>query len=166
MVEEGVCVGVSVGVWVGVCVGVGDGPAHGEHALVTVATGFPLTTDTDLYWPAYDTYHVPVPAAANIAPVNISTQGPIGQPQQIGTIYKINGNDNDYLPLFGRRKYPNDNRYEYYTIIGQFGTKIQVITKNRDYELGSNDVVFIKGRADPYRVTIYETDFPQYIPYI
>ena len=101
----------------------------------------------------------------NIAPVNISTRGPIGSPQQIGVIYKINGNDNDMLPLFGRKKYPNDNKYEYYAIIGQYGVKVPVITKNRNDELGNNDVVFIKGRREAYRVTIYETDFPSYIPY-
>lgn len=114
-------------------------------------------------------YNPPVPiniSEQNIAPINITTRGPLGQPQQVGTIYKVNGSDNDYLPLFGRSKYPNNNKYEYYTIIGQFGTKIPVITKNRGDELGSNDVVFIKGKADPYRVTIYETDFPQYIPYL
>jgi len=114
-------------------------------------------------------YNPPVPiniSNKNIAPVYISTQGPQGQPQQIGTIYKINGNDNDYLPLFGRRLYPNDNKYDYYTMVGNFGTKVKVITKNKNYELGNNDVVFLKGKSDPYRVTIYETDFPQYIPYI
>lgn len=102
----------------------------------------------------------------NISPVNISTRGPLGQPQQIGVMYKVNGNDNDILPLFGRRKYPNDTKYEYYTMIGQFGVKVPVITKNRNDELGNNDVVFIKGRSSPYRVTIYETDTPQYIPYM
>lgn len=102
----------------------------------------------------------------NIAPINIQTRGPLGQPQQIGVMYKVNGNDNDILPLFGRRKYPNDNKYEYYTMIGQFGVKVPIITKNRNDELGSNDVVFIKGKNTPYRVTIYETDFPQYIPYL
>jgi hypothetical protein len=101
----------------------------------------------------------------NIAPVYISTKGPLGQPQQLGVLYKINGNDNDILPLFGRKKYPNDNRYEYYTIMGRFGSKMSIITKNKHDELGSNDVVFIKGRSDPYRVTIYESDFPSYIPY-
>ena len=102
----------------------------------------------------------------NIAPVNIQTRGPLGQPQQVGVMYKINGNDNDMLPLFGRRKYPNDTKYEYYTMMGQFGVKVPVITKNRIDELGSNDIVFIKGKNSPYRVTIYETDFPQYIPYV
>ena len=112
-------------------------------------------------------YNPPVPieiSNRNIAPINISTRGPIGKPQQMGVLYKINGNDNDYLPLFGRRKYPNDNKYEYYTMIGNYGVKVEVITRNRNDELGSNDIVFLKGKRDPYRVTIYETDFPQYIP--
>jgi hypothetical protein len=62
---------VGVGVSVGVPVGVGEGPPHGAHALVTVATGFPLITDTDLYCPANDTYHVPVAAAENTVPVKV-----------------------------------------------------------------------------------------------
>jgi len=114
-------------------------------------------------------YNPPVPiniSNDNIAPINISTRGPLGQPQQMGVLYKVNGSDNDYLPLFGRRKYPNERRYEYYTMIGNYGVKIPVITRNKNDELGSNDVVFIKGKADPYRVNIYETDFPQYIPYL
>jgi hypothetical protein len=114
-------------------------------------------------------YNPPTPidiSNTNIAPVYISTRGPLGQPQQLGVLYKINGNDNDVLPLFGRKKYPNDSRYEYYTIMGRFGSKVSVVTKNKHDELGSNDVVFIKGRSDPYRVTIYESDFPSYIPYM
>jgi len=114
-------------------------------------------------------YNPPVPidiSNTNIAPVNISTRGPMGNPQQVGTLYKINGNDNDILPLFGRRKYRNDNRYEYYTIMGRFGVKVSVVTKNRNDELGNNDVVFIKGSSSPYRVTIYASDFPEYIPYL
>jgi len=102
----------------------------------------------------------------NIAPINISTRGPIGVPQQIGAIYKIYGNDNSVLPLFGRRKYRNDNKWEYYTMIGRFGVKMPIIVPNKNIELGTNDNVFIKGiRKNMYRVTIYESDEPQYIPY-
>ena len=101
----------------------------------------------------------------NIAPVNITTRGPLGNPQQVGNLYKIYGDHNDVLPLFGRRRYPNDNRYDYYTITGQWGTKVKVITKNRNDELGTNDVVFLQGFKSPFRVTIFESDFPQYIPY-
>jgi hypothetical protein len=114
-------------------------------------------------------YNPPTPidiSNNSISPINISTRGPLGKPQQLGVLYKINGNDNDILPLFGRRRYPNDNKYDYYTTVGQFGSKVQIVTKNKKDELGSNDVVFIKGIASPYRVTIYEGDFPQYIPYL
>lgn len=102
----------------------------------------------------------------NIAPVNITTRGPLGEPQQLGNLYKIYGDHNDVLPLFGRRRYPNDTRYDYYTISGQWGTKIKVITKNKNNELGTNDVVFLQGFKSPFRVTIFESDFPQYIPYL
>jgi len=114
-------------------------------------------------------YNPPTPidiSNRNIAPVYISTRGPLGQPQQVGILYKINGNDNDILPLFGRRKYPNDNIYDYYTIMGHYGVKVPIITKNKKDELGTNDVVFVKGIGSPYRVTIYKSDFPEYIPYV
>ena len=64
-----------------------------------------------------------------------------------------------------KRKLKDNKKYEYYTIMGNFGSKVNIVTKNKNDELGSNDVVFIKGRPSPYRVTIYESDFPQYIPY-
>lgn len=102
----------------------------------------------------------------NIAPVNISTRGPLGQPQQVGVLYKIFGNENDTLPLFGRKRYPNDSTYDYYTTVGQFASKVPIVAKNKKDELGTNDVVFIKGSSSPYRVTIYEGDYPQYIPYL
>ena len=50
--------------------------------------------------------------------------------------------------------------------MGRFGVKVPVVTKNRKDELGTNDIVFIKGSSSPYRVTIYEGDYPQYIPYL
>lgn len=114
-------------------------------------------------------YNPPTPidiSNNNISPVYISTRGPLGKPQQVGILYKINGNDNDILPLFGRRKYPNDNIYDYYTMMGQYGVKVPIVTKNKKDELGTNDVVFIKGTGSPYRVTIYKSDFPEYIPYM
>ena len=51
-------------------------------------------------------------------------------------------------------------------MMGRFGVKVPVIKKNKRDELGTNDVVFIKGSSSPYRVTIYESDMPEYIPYI
>lgn len=103
----------------------------------------------------------------NIAPVNISTRGPLGQPQQVGAIYRVMGNENTVYPLFGRKKYPNGDKWEYYTTIGQYGVKMPIITQRKDTELGTNEIVFIQGqRKAPYRVTMYENDTPEYIPYV
>jgi hypothetical protein len=108
----------------------------------------------------------------NIAPitlttaVNISTRGPLGQPQQVGALYKIFGNENEIHPLFGRRKYPNSDKWDYYTMAGKYGVKMEVRGHRNCQELGNNDEVEIRGLPGKYRVTIYESDFPQYIPYV
>jgi hypothetical protein len=104
----------------------------------------------------------------NIAPVNITTRGPVGIPQQVGVLYKIFGSLNDVYPLYGRKKYPNSDTWEYYTLIGQNGNRVKarVLTKRtNNNELGTNDIVMIDGNSAKFRATIYESDFPQYIPY-
>lgn len=104
---------------------------------------------------------------ANIAPVNITTRGPRGQPQQVGIIYKINASPNEYLPLFGMKEYPNSNHYLYYTVMGNNSNiKVPVYGSRRMDELGNNDLVRVQGQTEPYRVTIYESNFPQYVPYL
>jgi hypothetical protein len=118
-------------------------------------------------------YMVPVEMSErNIAPVTmmpirISTRGPLGEPQQVGVIMKIFGDENTVYPLFGRKKYPRQDLWEYYTTIGPFGAKVPILRQRQGFqtELQTNDVVMIHGQHDKYRVTIYETDFPQYIPY-
>ena len=105
----------------------------------------------------------------NIAPINIRTRGPLGEPQQVGSLHKLYAHDNEVLPLYGRKKYPNGSyNWEYYTIVGHNNNiKLRVVTKRRGDEIGTNDVVFIEGyNKSPYRVTMYEYDFPQYVPYL
>jgi hypothetical protein len=98
--------------------------------------------------------------------VNISTRGPLGQPQQVGVLYKIFGDENEIHPLFGRRRYPNSDKWDYYTMMGKYGVKVPVKTHRRNEELGNNDEVQVQGLPGRYRVTLYESDFPQYIPYV
>lgn len=102
----------------------------------------------------------------NIAPINIRTQGPEGQPQQVGTLYNIFSNKNEVLPLFGRKRFPNDNKWEYYAIAGQFGSKIPVKPLRNYDEIGTNDMVQLINYPGNFRATIYEKDSPQYIPYV
>ena len=104
---------------------------------------------------------------ANIAPVNITTRGPRGQPQQVGIIYKLNASPNEYLPLFGMKEYPNSNHYLYYTVMGHNSNiKVPVFGSRRMDEIGNNDLVRVQGQSEPYRVSIYESNFPQYVPYL
>jgi hypothetical protein len=103
----------------------------------------------------------------NIAPVNIRTRGPIGIPQQMGVLYKIQGNQNDFLPLFGRKLYPNGDHWEYYTLLGQNGDiKVPIMTQRKYESLGNNDTVRIRGLEGFYRVSTYDSDYPQYVPYL
>jgi len=102
---------------------------------------------------------------SGIAPTNIFTRGPLGQPQQVGVIYKINSSHNEVHPLMGRKKYPNGDKWEYYTMLGQYGSKVPIPPKRNYEELLTNDVIILQGIPGKYRVTIYDSDFPQYIPY-
>lgn len=101
----------------------------------------------------------------SIAPVNIYTRGPIGIPQQVGVIYRVDSHHNEVYPLFGRKKYPNGDKYEYYVTLNQPGLKIEVPPKRNYQELMTNDIIILRGVPGKYRVTIYDSDFPQYIPY-
>ena len=83
----------------------------------------------------------------------------------VGYVYKVSGEDNEMMPIFGRRKFPNDNKYEYYTSVGDQRVKIPLVIPHKNQELQTNDMVFLQGNGSPYTVTMYETDFPQYIPY-
>jgi hypothetical protein len=106
-------------------------------------------------------------AEAPIAPINITTRGPRGLPQQLGVIYKVQGDNNTYLPLFGMKEYPNSQCYKYYTALGHNSQiKVPIITRQKNVELGDNDEVMIKGDPNLYRTVMYENSFPQYVPYL
>jgi hypothetical protein len=105
------------------------------------------------------------PSVPNRVPIQISTRGPLGEPQQVGVIMKLFGDENTVYPLFGRRRYPRQDVWDYYTLLGPYGAKVPILRRRNNMELGNNDIVMIQGQKDQYRVTIYETDFPQYIPY-
>lgn len=111
-------------------------------------------------------YTQPNIISGGVAPVSISTQGPIGQPQQVGVIYKPTGDKNEIHPLYGRRKWANSNEWEYYTMLTNYGLKLKVHPPHKNYELSTNDQVTIDGYNDLYTTTIYDVNSPQYIPYV
>ena len=76
-----------------------------------------------------------ITTTSNIAPINIHTRGPQGIYQQVGLIQKSFGNENEMHPLYGRKKFPNGNRWQYYTMLGNYGLKLPVIANNNQQEL-------------------------------
>lgn len=101
----------------------------------------------------------------NIAPVNLTVRGFDEGIQQVGTIQKVFGKDNFVYPLFGRRRYRNDNKWDYFVKFGKYGVILPTVPLRNNEELNTNDRVFIQGQEDEYRVTIYDSDIPQYLPF-
>ena len=106
-------------------------------------------------------------SGANIAPVNIYQPDMTDSFRQVGVIMKVFGENNQMLPLFGREKWPNSNKWLYYTKVGDFGVSLPVKSAQHsgyDFQLQDNDEVVIKGVGGKYRVTTYDTDNTDYIP--
>ena len=101
----------------------------------------------------------------NIAPVNLTVRGFDEGIQQVGTIQRVFSRDNFVYPLFGRKKYRNDNKWEYFVKFGQYGVILPIVPLRNYEELNTNDEVYIQGQRDKYRVTMYDDDIPQYLPF-
>jgi len=104
----------------------------------------------------------------NIAPNNIIPNPGFGHNRlhQVGVIQKIFGSENDVYPLYGRKDPYRRNVYEYYTVLGQLNQLVPVLTKSRNDELGTNEVVRIGGNTGKYRTIIYDSTYPRYTPYV
>lgn len=100
----------------------------------------------------------------NIAPNTLYVRGYDEGTQQVGVLTKVFGKDNNVWPLYGRKMYRNDNKWEYFTRMGQFGVIMPVIPYRNNEELNTNDEVAIDGMEEKYRVTVYDNDIPQYLP--
>jgi len=109
----------------------------------------------------------------NIAPVNILSRSvnpdDVGVLQQVGVLYKIFGSLNEIYPLYGVKRYRNSDTWDYSTKVGRQGNfvHLKVLTRRlNNNELQTNDEVRIDGNSAKFRVTMYDKDFPQYVPYI
>lgn len=105
-------------------------------------------------------------------PVNIRTSGTYNaEYTQVG--FLSNGKE-DILALHGRMIMPNRNKWQYYTASDKFHSVRLPITvggKNASSEYGCDEVsngdsVYVEGYNMPFRVTLYEKQGLQYIPYL
>jgi len=109
-------------------------------------------------------------------PVNIKTRGLQTGYQQVGILTRTSGQSNDMiLPLMGRRNTSGRDKWQYYTISnsGNLNTKLPISVNGKSCtsehgcdDINNGDMVYVEGYNDTFRVTIYENDSFQYIPYL
>lgn len=120
------------------------------------------------------TMNVPINSIA----INVPTQSYNVQYMQVGILTKRYGNNNEILPLMGRRTVTSRNKWQYYTVSGGGGNggnlqaklpvKVKGKTCSNEYgcdEVNSGDDVYVEGFQDTFQATIYESGMFSYIPY-
>ena len=108
----------------------------------------------------------------NGMPINIPTQGVETNYRQIGILTKVT-NDNTILPLMGKPLITNRDKWNYYCMNDKNNLiKLSVKSKGKscmsEYgcdSLYNDDIVYIDGYNDAFKVTLYENNTIRYIPY-
>ena len=136
-------------------------------------------------------YLVPVPGS-RVMPINVSTQvGAVNTSyRQVGLLTPMTGDGPRYrnkhndenvsqhkvniLPLMGRPVFVSRDKWQYYTMSDQKNSvKLPIVRNGRsgttEYgvdQLYEGDKVHVQGYNQPFRVTMYDNDTIQYIPYL
>lgn len=106
-------------------------------------------------------------------PINVPTQSYNSEYRQIGILTRINGQET-ILPLLGRPLFSNRDKWNFYTMNDKNGMiKLPIRFKNKSCtssqgcdNLYNGDTVFVEGYSDTFRVTIYDNNSMEYIPYL
>ena len=109
----------------------------------------------------------------NKVPINVATQSFDSNYRQIGILTRI-GDKETILPLLGRPRIANRDKWNFYTMSeGNNLLKLPVshkgkkcMSENGCDDLYTGDTVKVDGYNDSFKVTTYENESPQYIPYI
>jgi hypothetical protein len=119
-------------------------------------------------------YNVPIMARV---PINVSTNvGAVNTDyRQVGILTPMHGPSvNQILPLMGRPLFTTRSKWQYYTISNQHNNvKLPIMVNRRrgtdEYgvdQLSEGDKVFVQGLKEKFRVTLYDNDTIQYLPYL
>ena len=106
-------------------------------------------------------------------PINVPTQSCNSTYRQIGILTRVNGQET-ILPLLGRPLFSNRDKWNFYTMNDKNGMiKLPISFKNKSCtsslgcdNLYNGDTVFVEGYSDTFRVTIYDNNSMEYIPYL
>ena len=106
-------------------------------------------------------------------PINVSTQGTGNAAyRQVGILTRINGPET-ILPLMGRPLFRNRDKWQFYTISEKSNfIKLPISVKGRSCtnEYGcdnvyNGDTVYVEGYNDAFKVTAYDNNVMQYLPF-
>jgi hypothetical protein len=106
-------------------------------------------------------------------PINVKTQSFDTNYRQIGILTRVNGGET-ILPLMGRPLFSNRDKWNFYTMNDKNNMiKLPITFKNRSCSssqgcdnLYNGDTVYVEGYSDIFRVTIYDNNVMEYIPYL
>jgi hypothetical protein len=106
-------------------------------------------------------------------PINVPTQSFDTNYRQIGILTRVNGGET-ILPLLGRPLFSNRDKWNFYTMNDKNAMiKLPINFKNRSCtseqgcdNLYNGDTVHVEGYNDIFRVTVYDNNVMQYIPYL
>ena len=106
-------------------------------------------------------------------PINIKTRGYNTDYRQTGLLTRVSGKET-MLPLMGRPLHTNRNKWQYYSMSDKNNSIKLPVSRNgrsctNEYgcdELFNGDTIYVEGYNDAFKVVIYETNEPRYIPYL
>ena len=108
-------------------------------------------------------------------PINVRTQGVDTNYRQLGILTRTNKNEKKetILALLGRPLITNRCKWQYYTMETKNNIKLPIISNGRSCtneqgcdELYENDVVYVEGYNEPFKITMYDNNTMKYLPFI
>jgi hypothetical protein len=117
------------------------------------------------------------PQSQHGLPINMRTQGFDTSYRQVGILTRVGaGGDpkETILPIMGRPLFANRDKWQFYTMSDSNNSvklPISLSGKHCTGEYGCDDIsnadtVYVEGYNTPFKATIYENEFPRYIPFI
>lgn len=113
-------------------------------------------------------------SSPNKMPINVATQSYDTSYRQVGILTRIGGDKETIIPLMGRPLIANRNKWNFYAMSENnnmlklpvsYNGK-QCMSQNGCDDVYTGDTISVDGYNDSFKVTTYENNSPQYIPYI
>ena len=104
--------------------------------------------------------------------INVPTRGEPPSYQQVGILTDTSNSEN-IKPLYGRQTYRGSNQWNYFTSLdSHLATKIPIYLSDKDCtdeygckEMYKDELITIGDPGTEYKVNVYQTVAPRYIPY-